>query len=226
MITEKTFKFLKELKQNNNRDWFQNNKSLYETSQLEMIDLAKNVNELMSTHDHIVELSPKRSIFRIYRDVRFSKDKTPYKTNWGGRVKRDTPFLRGGYYYQVEPGNSFAAVGFWGPSSPDLKLIRKQIAQDPEGIIQVSKDPGIIATFGEINGERLKKAPQGFSPDHEAIHWLRYKQFILSKSFTDKEVLGSDFAEKLDKTFRTARPFLNYMSEILTTNLDGEPLYE
>jgi uncharacterized protein (TIGR02453 family) len=224
-ITKKTFNFLELLVKNNNREWFQANRDMYEASHEEMVAFAAEINQLIAQHDHIVERSPKRSLFRIYRDVRFSKDKTPYKNNWGGGIKRDTPFLRGGYYYQVQPGNSFMAAGFWNPNSADIKLIRSQIAADPSEINRVTSEQRFIEVFGKIEGDKLKKAPQGYDVDHPAIDWLRHKQFVVRKPFTDKEVMKSDFVYTLNETFKEVRPFFDYMSEILTTDLNGEPLY-
>ena len=224
-ITKKTFNFLDLLVENNNREWFQANKGLYEASHEEMVAFAAEINQLMATHDTIVERSPKKSIFRIYRDVRFSKNKTPYKNNWGGGIKRDTPFLRGGYYYQVQPGNSFMAAGFWNPNSADIKLIRSQIAADSSALDEVVLEKRFVEVFGGIEGEKLKKAPQGYSVDHPAIDWLRHKQFVVRKHFTDKEVMKPNFIHTLNDTFKEVRPFFNYMSEILTTDLNGEPLF-
>lgn len=224
-ITNKTFDFLTQVAENNDREWFKANRHLYDASYEEMLAFVDEVNTLMKEHDNILDLSPKKSLFRIYRDVRFSKDKSPYKNNWGGRMKRDTPFLRGGYYYQIQPGNSFVAAGFWNPNSDDIKLIRQQIAADPKAVDKVNNNKDFQKTFGGITGDKLKKSPRDFDPDHEAIEWLKHKQFVVRKHFTDKEVMQENFAATISDTFRKVRPFFNYMSEILTTNLNGEPLY-
>jgi uncharacterized protein (TIGR02453 family) len=225
IITNATFDFLKLVGENNNRDWFQANKHLYEASHLELQNFAAKINELMSQHDQIVERSPKKSIFRIYRDVRFSKDKSPYKTHWAGSVKRDTAWLRGGYYYHIGPGQSYVAAGFWNPESSDLKLIRSQIAADPDSIQKINIEPKFVKLFGGIYGEKLKNAPRGFDPENPAVEWLKHKQLIVSRKFSDKEVLQKNFPELVNESFKGVRPFFNYMSDILTTNLNGEPLY-
>ncbi len=224
-ITEATLDFLNLVQENNNRDWFQENKTLYTNSHEEMIAFSEALTALMKSHDNIIELPGKKSLFRIYRDVRFSKDKSPYKNHWGGRIKRDTPFLRGGYYYHIEPGNAFIGAGFWKPSSDDLKLIRSQIAADPGRIDKVTSEPKFVKTFGSVKGEKLKKAPRDYDPNHPAIEWLKHKSFVVYRSFTDKQVIAKDFAEMISGTFEEVRPFFDYMSEILTTNLNGEPLY-
>lgn len=226
MITNKTLDFLKKISENNDRDWFQANKNLYENSHEEMISFAGNLNELMKKHDLIEDVSAKKSLFRIYRDVRFSKDKSPYKQHWAGSLKRATVWRRGGYYYHIEPGNSMIAAGFWNPSPQDLKLIRSQIAFDPAPIEKINTESEFVKTFGGIEGAKLIKSPKDFSPDHEAIEWLKHKQFIVHKQFTDKEVMDKNFATIVDETFQKVRPFFDYMSEILTTNVNGEPLYK
>ena len=224
-ITNTTLGFLKKVGANNNRDWFQANKDLYTASHEEMISFAGALQDLMKQHDNIVEVPAKKSLFRIYRDVRFSKDKSPYKQHWAGSMKRDTVWLRGGYYFHIAPGESMIAAGFWKPSSGDMKLIRDQIAADPKPISEINQDKKFVETFGGIMGDKLKKAPRGFDPDHEAIEWLKFKQLIVRRSFTDKEVLSPDFVNVVNESFQTVRPFFNYMSEILTTNLNGEPLF-
>ena len=190
-----------------------------------MIAFAEKINALMATHDHIEEISPRKSLFRIYRDGRFSKDKSPYQEHCAGSLKRASKLLRGGYYYHIEPGGSFIGAGFWGPNSEDLKLIRSHIAFDPSGIELVSKDKMLEETFGSIDGEKLTNPPRGYSADDPGVEWLKYKQFVVRKSFTDEEVLSEGFAEKVSASFKAVRPFFDYMSEILTTNLNGEPLY-
>lgn len=225
LITKTTFEFLENLAKNNNRDWFQDHKEWYTQSHEEMIAFAAKINELMATHDHIEPVSAKKSLFRIYRDVRFSKDKSPYKQHWAGSLKRASKLLRGGYYYHIEPGGSFIGAGFWGPNAEDLKLIRSHIAFDPSEIEKVANSNLIKSTFGGIVGEKLKNPPRGYNADDPGIEWLKHKQFIVRKSFSDKEVLSDDFAQKMNESFKAVRPFFDYMSEILTTNLNGEPLY-
>ena len=135
-----TIKFLAELDANNNRNWFQANRLMYEQSHEDMLEFADRLIDEMSSHDLIETISAKRSLFRIYRDVRFGNDKTPYKTNWGGGLKRATAELRGGYYYQVGPKGSFVMGGFFGPNPQDLLQIRNQLAQDADPLRQVGRD--------------------------------------------------------------------------------------
>lgn len=215
------FKFLSELGQNNNREWFNQHKSEYESSYQLMIEFADALLNEMKKHDHIETVSGKRSLYRIYRDVRFSKNKLPYKTSWSGSFRRATKSLRGGYYYHIEPGNSFIAGGFWGPNSSDLKHIRKQIEQDDQFVRSAIEAKEIKVFFGDLLGEQVKTAPKGFARDHPSIDLLRYKQFILKHTFTDSQVLKKDFHLVMSDGFQRLRPFFNMMSEILTTDLNG-----
>ena len=218
---QSVFEFLNELRQNNDRIWFANHKSQYEAAHQSMIGFADALLYEMNKHDNIETVSGKRSLYRIYRDVRFSKVKLPYKTSWSGSFKRASSALRGGYYYHLEPGNSFIAGGFWGPNSNDLKHLRKQIEQDDEFVRSVVESKETKSYFGSLIGDQVKTAPKGFAKDHPSIDLLRYKQYILKHPFTDKEVLKKDFHLKLSDGFQQLRPFFDMMSEILTTDLNG-----
>ena len=215
------YNFLLELKQNNDRNWFNDHRNEYESAHRSMIEFADLLLFEMRKHDFIETLSSKRSLFRIYRDVRFSKNKLPYKTSWSGSFKRATNALRGGYYYHIEPGNTYIAGGFFGPNSNDLKHIRKHIEQSDESLRSVLESKDIKTYFGNLLGEQVKTAPKGFAKDHSAIDLLRYKQFILKHSFQDKEVLNENFHISVSIGFQQLRPFFNVMSEIMTTDLNG-----
>lgn len=225
-IQKSTFTFLNKVKENNNRDWFADNKSLY-TSELEsVITFADSVLNEMNKHDSIETATGKKSLYRIYRDTRFSKDKTPYKTYFSGYFKRATNLLRGGYYFHIEPGNSFVGGGFWSPNSADLLRIRKEIASDASELRTIINDKKFITIFGQLDGEKVKTAPRNFDKDHQNIDLLRYKQFLVGKKFSDKEVLSPDFYKKVNETFIAMRPLFNFMSTVLTTDENGVPLYE
>lgn len=224
-ISKPNLEFLKNLKNNNNREWFTANKATYELFHQETIDFAEALLYELNKHDDIETPSGKKSLMRIYRDVRFSKDKTPYKNNWGGGFRRATQLLRGGYYYQIQPSGSFVGGGFWGPNAEDLLRIRKELAANPHELRKIITSKSFINNFGELKGDQLKTAPKGFDKEHEAIDLLRYKQFIIGKSFSDKEVLQPNFYLKVNETFQQMRPFLDYMSYALTTDENGESLY-
>lgn len=220
-IHQSGFEFLNALKNNNNRDWFNEHKAQYQQEKVLVEDFAEALLEELRTHDLIETPSGKRALYRIYRDVRFSHDKTPYQTYWGGAFKRATKFRRGGYYFHLEQGKSFVAGAFWGPSSQDLRLIRNDISFDDAPLRKILNSESFISNFGTLKGEQLKTSPKGFDADHEAIDLLRYKQFLLIRSFSDEEVLSEGFLKEAGSTFREMRPFFDYMSEVLTSDGNG-----
>lgn len=221
MIHRSGFDYLQKLKKNNHRDWFNDNKATYQ-KELELVEqFAEALLRELNKHDEIETPSGKKSLHRIYRDIRFSSDKTPYKTNWSGNFKRATKYRRGGYYFHLEPGNSYLAGGFWAPNAPDIKRIRDEIAFDAAPMRKILKSKTFINTFGTLQGEQLKTAPKGFEAGHEAIDLLRYKQFLLIRRFADKEVLSARFLNEAGSTFKNMRPFFDYMSEVLTTDTNG-----
>jgi len=224
-ISKSNLDFLKTLEKNNNREWFIENKPSYESNRANVIHFADEILELLNSHDNIETVSGKKALYRIYRDVRFSKDKTPYKTNYSAGFSRATKLLRGSYYLHIQSGNSFLGGGFWNPSSPDMKLIRNNFLEFGDEFKAIISAEDFVNNFGEIQGDQLKTGPKGFDKNHKQIELLKYKQFLAVKKFTDKEVLSKDFAKIVNEGFLVMRPFFDYMSEALTTDANGEPLY-
>jgi len=215
------FAFLKKLGKNNNREWFAENKSKYQKAHELFKVFANALNEEMVKFDNI----EKMKLFRIYKDVRFSKDKTPYKTSFSGGFSRATDALRGGYYFHLEPGGrSMVGGGFWQPEPKDLKRIRQEIAMDDKPLRKIINSASFKKYWGQIEGAQVKTAPRGFAKDHPALDLLRYKSYIVTHSFTDKEVTSPGFTKELLKYLKATRPFFNYMSEVLTTDINGVPL--
>jgi uncharacterized protein (TIGR02453 family) len=225
-IPESTFIFLKKLAKNNNREWFAKHKHLYLEEQEHMIAFADALLQLMQTHDEIETASGKKSLLRIYKDVRFSKDKAPYKKSWSGSFRRATKRRRGGYHFHLEPGNSYIVGGFFGPNVDDLKRIRQDIERNYEDWNKLLSAKKTKSFFGKLRGEQLITSPQGYSKDHPAIELLRYKSFVLRHNFSDKEVLSPDFLKKINEAFKNLRPFFDHMSDILTTDLNGISLLD
>jgi uncharacterized protein (TIGR02453 family) len=226
VIRKSSIDFLKDLAENNNRDWFNSHKDSYLEAHGNIVAFADALLAELNKHDNIETASGKKSVFRIYKDVRFSKDKTPYNTHWSGSFKRATKKLRGGYYFRIEPGNSFLAGGFWGPEPDDMKRIRQDIDANYEAWQDLLTNKTLSATFGKLTGQQLGSAPRGYAKDHPAINLLRYKQFILKYPFTDNEVSAIDFLDKVNDVFKKMRPFLNFMSEVLTTDANGVDLVD
>lgn len=216
-----TLKFLKHLKENNNREWFANHKTAYDSIVKENKVFFNNIQSEFEKYDSLNEIH----IFRIYKDVRFSKDKSPYKTNLGAGLSRVKPKLRGGYHILIEPDNSFVGGGFWSPNNADLLHIRKEFEANTTEIEAITSNNTFVKYFGELKGEEgVKTAPKGFDKNHPAIDLIKKKQFIAQRKFTDQEVLSKDFQQEIIATFLAMRPFFDYMSEILTADLNGESL--
>lgn len=219
---KKAFEFLKQIKENNNREWFAQNKP-----EFDLIVQGNKIffNELFSVFQKYDSLEGIH-IFRIYKDVRFSKDKTPYKTHFGISFSRTKPMLRGGYYIHLEPNNSFVGGGFWNPNNEDLFRIRKEFEMDLYEIEKIISDKTFKKYFGELQGEDgVKTAPKGFDKNHPAIDLIRKRQYVVIRKFSDREVFSADFSNEIINTFLAMRPFFDYMSDVLTTDLNGEPLY-
>ena len=221
LIPKSSLDFLLKLKENNNKPWFEANKSNYLKELNHIETFADALLQELSKTDVLETASGKKSVYRIYRDIRFSKDKTPFKTFWGGSFTRATAARRGGYYFHLEQGNSFFAGGFWGPNAADLKRIRSEFDHDAESFKKILNSKSFTSTFGTLQGEQLKTAPKGFDINHKAIDLLRYKQFLIMKRFTDDEVLSPLFLEQALDTCKNMRPFFDYMSEVLTTDING-----
>jgi uncharacterized protein (TIGR02453 family) len=224
-IEKSTLTFLKKLTQNNNREWFNANRHLYKQAKENVEQFTDDLITKMNQHDVIDTPSGRKALYRIYNDVRFHNDKTPYNPRFAGYLKRVKPMFRGGYYLWIKPGASRVACGFGHPSSDDLKRIREDISLNLDDWKKLLKTKSIVSTFGAMQGDRVKTAPRGFSPDDPAVDLLRYKQYWFECSFTDKEVTSPDFLLKLNRTYKSIRPFFDYMSDVLTTDGNGVSLY-
>ena len=214
------FTFFTALSKNNNREWFTEHKSEFKALEAQVKVFGNTLSERLNVHDSIDRFK----LFRIYRDVRFSKDKTPFKTHFGLTWHRTKPVLRGGYYLHLAPNNNFLACGFWDPNPADLMRIRKEWELDAASFREVVDSPDFKNVWGSLQGNTLKTAPRGFDKQHPDVDLLRYKQLIFSISFTNKEVASSDFMDTVQYALQSARPFVDYMSEVLTTDLNGESL--
>lgn len=220
-LKKSTLDFLKQLDQNNTREWFNENKPWYIEEHENAFNFADSLLNALKEHDQITTVSGKKSLMRVYRDVRFSKDKSPYNPRWAGSFSRMKPNLRGGYYFHIKPGQTVIGGGFYGPVPEDLKLIRNQIAQDDKPLRDVLSNSDFKGVFGVLQGEQVKTAPKGFDKEHPAIDLLRYKSMYVFRNFTDKEVLAPNFHEEALKTFLALKPFFDVMTDMLTTDLNG-----
>ncbi len=217
MISKATMDFLKDLKINNNRDWFKMNRSRYDGAKLEFETFMDALIEDISKFDpSIAHHTGKSSMFRIYRDVRFSKDKSPYKTHLGAHVtaalKKSDIHSRAGYYIHLGPGESMLAGGAYMPQGPWLKGIRSEIAADPKTFKKILNSATFKKYFGAMEGDQLKTAPKGYPKDHPEIELLRYKSFLATHHLSDNDVLSKDFLKHCTRVFKALYPFDDYLN--------------
>ena len=223
-VMKKALSFLRELAANNNRDWFHAHKEQYQEALEEVRAFAAGMrNGILSFDPSLAGIDPRESIFRIYKDIRFSKDKTPYKTHFGtwmtrgGRKSTDA-----GYYFHLEPGGSFMAAGVHSPPKEQLLLIRQEILYEPKAYLKIINDPLIRNKYQRAGTEdMLKKGPAGFPKDFEYLEELKYKHYVFSKSYTDAEMLHSGFAETLTEDFRGLYPLVEYMNHAMSFTGNG-----
>ena len=215
------FQFLSDLKANNQREWFTARKDVFKKHQDHAKEFYASIRKNLEAHDEIDQFK----LYRIYRDVRFSKDKTPYQSHFAGSFSRLGKQLRGSYYLRIRPGESFLAGGFWEPNKDDLQRIRKEIEVDAAEFRALLEDKNYQKHFGgTFAGSELKSAPRGFDKEHPDADLLRKKGFIALRNFTDAQVLAPNFLEEIDQSYKAMRPFFNLFSEVLTTNLNGESI--
>jgi uncharacterized protein (TIGR02453 family) len=209
--------FLKRLKKNNNRPWFHKHKQVYDESvKFPMQCLIASLSERMGDVAPEIEFNPKKSIFRIYRDIRFSKNKAPYKTsiaasfNWRGLKG---PVESPGLYLHVEPGGVFIGGGVYMPSGDQLKAFRKSMVDRPQEFLAVVRDKRFKREFGSIQGETLQKAPLGFPRDHPMIEHLKHKQFYVGKEYEDETIsMRPGFVNTVVRVFADTMPLVRWLA--------------
>lgn len=222
-VPKSSFEFLQKLKSNNHRDWMQEHKKEYQASEKALKEFYSEVEAGLNTKDEIA----KTKVFRINRDIRFSKDKTPYNVHRSVSFSRAGAHRRGGYYLRLEPGHSAMAGGFFGPEPPDLLRIRKEFETDASEIRKILNQKDFKKAFGGFNTEyAVKTAPKGFSKDDPNIDLIRLKSYFVVHNFTDAEVFALDFKDNLLHHYELLRPYFDYMSGVLTTDLNGVSLLD
>lgn len=214
---EKVIHFLQDLAANNNREWFNDNRKRYEESRDKMLFLTEVLNNEISRFDpDVPPMNPKDCMFRIFRDVRFSKDKRPYKTNFGSFIaKGGRKSSRAGYYFHIEPDQSFIGGGVYKPDAGSLKAIRLYIEQHPEEFLQIINDRNLKKYYPELFDDKLKTAPKGFPKDHEHIDLLRYKSYVFSHGINNEIVAGSHFVEYAVDAYHELYKLNAYLNEAL-----------
>ena len=220
MITKEAIQFIDDLKANNNTEWMHANKKRYENYKKDYhLFIASVLEEMKPLDKSLEQLEIKNCTFRINRDIRFSKDKQPYKTNialWltTNKNRKNSP----GYYIHFEKGSSFIAGGVWCPEANELKNIRKEIAFFYDDLDKIVTNPTFKKEFVAITREEnnmLKKAPKGYEPDHEAIEFLKLKSYTCSQKIEDKLFLDKDFAKKIAQKLIALKPFNLFLNRAL-----------
>ncbi|KIC64811.1 DUF2461 domain-containing protein [Chryseobacterium taiwanense] len=213
-LSPEVFGFLKKLNKNNNREWFTENKNLYTESQQNVIAFLEDLLKEMSEFDEeLAKIDAKKSLFRIYRDTRFSKDKIPYKTNFGASLGMGKGSQKGGYYLHLEPGKSFIAGGIYMPESAVLKELRKEISLYGNEFLAILKNKDFKKHFPELDqDDKLKKVPQGFEKEDPMAEFLKLKNFIVVYYLKDEEILNKNAAKNLAKVFKLMKPLNDFLN--------------
>jgi uncharacterized protein (TIGR02453 family) len=212
-----TLDFLRDLRANNDRAWFQANRPRYEAARAAFEDVVAELISRFDAVDDIAGVTPEQTMYRINRDVRFSPDKSPYKTAMGALLGKEGRKTSGrGYYFQVMPdGGSLAAGGMYMLSAGDLDRMRQAIADDDRPLRKVLESEAFRRFFGTMQGEQLKTAPKGYAKDHPAIDLLRYKQFMADHALTDDQVLADGLVDHLLEVYTAMKPFNEYLYSVI-----------
>ena len=226
-----SLKFLRGLKRHNEKPWFEANRAVYERAvKAPLKHLAEELDVRFATVAAEFVAPPKRALFRIHRDVRFSKDKSPYKTHaalWvfhrdaGRGVGRSIGEAHGGsgFYFHLEPGASMVAAGYWMPPRPALNIIREQLVEQQKAFEKIVRTPAFTKRFGKLNddeaGVRLTRVPRGFAPDHPAAEWLRFNSFTASRALTDAEALSPKLVDTIMKDYAALLPLVRWLNSAL-----------
>lgn len=217
-IRKSTLDFLKDLKSNNNREWFLENKASYLEAKENYENFVQEIINRIVDFDPILKgLEAKSCIYRINRDIRFTNDKSPYKSHMGAFIVKggkQNGNRYAGYYFHIEPGNSsLVAGGAYVPPAPWLTSIREKIDYEGDKLVKITKNKDFVSTFGQLEGEKLKTVPKGFSKEHPHIDLLRMKSFLVEKSISDREVLSEGLIDDVVKAFRIMKPLNDFMND-------------
>lgn len=218
MLQQTTLDFLKKLEKNNNKAWFDKNRDAYEAAKADFETFVEVIkSQLAKTEPALADQKAKDMIFRIFRDVRFSKDKTPYKAHFGAyfsRAGRKSPDA--GYYLHIQPGNkNFVAGGLWMPEGPLLKATRQEIDYNLEEFNSILNKTAFKKLYKSLEGEKLKTLPQGYTADNPAIEYLKMKSFIVSTKLEDKDLLAKTAVSKINAAFNTMQPLVSFLNRAI-----------
>ena len=216
-IKKSTLDFLDSLKDNNNRDWFIKNRPAYIDAKDNFESFVQDIiNNIVDFEPILKGLEVKSCVYRINRDIRFSNDKSPYKSHLGafivrGGKKNGDKFA--GYYVHIEPAKSIIAGGAYMPPAPWLSAIREKIDEEPDEFVKIINSKDFVKYFGKIEGEKLKKAPKGYPSDHPNIELLKYKSYLIVNEVNDEFVLSQNYFDHVLKVLKAMKPFNDFLNE-------------
>lgn len=219
MIRPSTLTFLKDVSQNNNREWFAEHKGEYEVARENVLSLAAALLPELAKVDPLIQgdADPKKCLLRIYRDVRFSKNKDPYKSNFGMWFSAHSKGGNDpGYYLHLQPGNCFLAGGYWMPDAAHLKLIRQEIDYNSSDFLNIIHDPKFAAKFKLSTENSLKKAPKGYDPEDPNIEYLKLKSFEVISKMEDKEFYEPGIVKQMVNAFETIHPLVAFLRNAIS----------
>jgi len=215
-IKKQSFEFLTAVKSNNNRDWFNANRMMYDQAKKNFESFVQEIIDRIILFEPIMKgLEAKSCVYRINRDIRFSNDKSPYKSHFGAFIVRggkQNGDKYAGYYFHIEPGKSILAGGAYTPPAPWLSAIREKISDSPDEYIKITKAKDFIKYFGSVDGEKLKTAPKGYPKDHPNIELIKFKSYLVVNEVTDKLALSSDFQDHVINVFKAMKPLNDYLN--------------
>jgi uncharacterized protein (TIGR02453 family) len=210
VISKESFQFLQQIALNNNKPWFEKNRSRYEKARTEWIAVVGKVVEGILKMEAIPEKEPAKYVQRIYRDIRFSKDKTPYKKFFSSIIDRGPENRKCPVYLQIQPGRSMMGGGIWDPPPETLKKIRQEIDYNPMGLKKIIHSKEFLKYFGQISGTKLARPPKGYEGDNPNIELLKFKQLFVQRFFDDELVLSKQLVPEIIKTYKAALPFFHF----------------
>ncbi len=216
-IKKSTLDFLNSLKNNNNRDWFIKNRPAYIEAKDNFESYVQElINKIVDFDPILKGLEVKSCVYRINRDIRFSNDKSPYKSHLGafivrGGKKNGDKFA--GYYFHIEPEKSIIAGGAYMPPAPWLSSIREKIDEEPDKFIKIINSKDFVKYFGKLDGEKLKKAPKGYPSDHPNIELLKFKSYLVVNEVRDEFVLSQNYFDHVLKVLKAMKPFNDFLND-------------
>lgn len=222
MLQTSTIKFLKDLKKNNNKPWFEKNRKAYETARVDFAAFVQKVIDQHSKKDpSIKNLVAKDCLFRINRDVRFSKDKSPYKTNMGAYINgAGKKAITGGYYFHCEPGQAFVGGGLWMPMPPELRKVRQEVDYNFTDFKKIISSKKFKSVYGDLNKSDeyvLTRVPKGYEPTNPAAEYLKMKSFVALVSFKDSDLTSPGLVKKTVAAFEALQPLLHFINNSLAS---------